>query len=287
MPIQVLMPALSPTMEKGNLSKWLKKEGETIKSGDVIAEIETDKATMEVEATDEGTLGKILIPEGTADVAVNTPIATILADGESAADLGKAPRRRNSERPRLRPRREARIARAGRRRQADDPAPKRAAAPKAAAEPDPEVPAGTEMVTMTIREALRDAMAEEMRRDPDVFLMGEEVAEYQGAYKVTPGPAAGIRRQARDRYADHRAWLCRHRRRRGDGRPEADRRVHDLQLRHAGDGPDHQLRGEDALHVRRPDGLLDRVPRPERRRRPRRRPAQPGLFGLVFANSRA
>ena len=90
MPIQVLMPALSPTMEKGNLSKWLKKEGEAIKSGDVIAEIETDKATMEVEATDEGTLGKILIPEGTADVAVNTPIATILSDGESAADLGKA-----------------------------------------------------------------------------------------------------------------------------------------------------------------------------------------------------
>src|SRR5271156_6654180 len=91
MPIQVLMPALSPTMEKGNLAKWLKKEGETIKSGDVIAEIETDKATMEVEATDEGKLGKILIPEGTADVAVNTPIATILADGESAADLDKAP----------------------------------------------------------------------------------------------------------------------------------------------------------------------------------------------------
>src|SRR6202451_4401506 len=91
MPIQVLMPALSPTMEKGNLSKWLKKEGENIKSGEVIAEIETDKATMEVEATDEGTLGKILIPEGTADVAVNTPIATILADGESAADLAKAP----------------------------------------------------------------------------------------------------------------------------------------------------------------------------------------------------
>src|SRR3977135_3106743 len=90
MPIQVLMPALSPTMEKGNLSKWLKKEGESIKSGDVIAEIETDKATMEVEATDEGTLGKILIPEGTADVAVNTPIATILADGENASDLGKA-----------------------------------------------------------------------------------------------------------------------------------------------------------------------------------------------------
>src|SRR5450830_1131272 len=91
MPIEVLMPALSPTMEKGNLAKWLKKEGDRIKSGDIIAEIETDKATMEVEATDEGTLGKILVAEGTNDVAVNTPIATILADGESAADLGKTP----------------------------------------------------------------------------------------------------------------------------------------------------------------------------------------------------
>ena len=105
MPIQVLMPALSPTMEEGNLAKWLKKEGDTIKSGDVIAEIETDKATMEVEAIDEGTLGKILVPEGTEDVAVNTPIATILADGESAADLGEGAARRPSSRspPRLRP----------------------------------------------------------------------------------------------------------------------------------------------------------------------------------------
>ena len=281
MPIQVLMPALSPTMEKGNLAKWLKKEGEAIKSGDVIAEIETDKATMEVEATDEGTLGKILIPEGTADVAVNTPIATILADGESAADLGKAPRRRHTA--------EGRRSRAPRRGSKPAATPAEVgAAPrrKAAAEPDPEVPAGTEMVTMTIREALRDAMAEEMRRDADVFVMGEEVAEYQGAYKVTPGPAAGIRRQARHRHADHRARLCRRRRRRGDGRPEADRRIHDLQFRHAGDRPDHQFRRQDALHVRRPDGLLDRVPRPERRGRPRRRPAQPGLFGLVFASPR-
>src|ERR1700691_2250265 len=182
MPIQVLMPALSPTMEKGNLAKWLKKEGETIKSGDVIAEIETDKATMEVEATDEGTLGKILIPEGTADVAVNTPIATILADGESAADLAKAPApvKQEKQAEPAAPAAEAKSA----------PAPKDEAvpaAPKAAAEPDPEVPAGTEMVTMTIRDALRDAMAEEMRRDPDVFLMGEEVAEYQGAYKVSQG----------------------------------------------------------------------------------------------------
>src|SRR3989441_1146424 len=186
MPIQVLMPALSPTMEKGNLSKWLKKEGEPIKSGDVIAEIETDKATMEVEATDEGTLGKILIPEGTADVAVNTPIATILSDGESASDLGKAtapakqekaaesapPAQAKTEAPASKPGGEAR---------------KAPSAPPAVAEPDPEVPEGTEMVTMTIREALRDAMAEEMRRDPDVFITVEEVAEYQGAYKVSQG----------------------------------------------------------------------------------------------------
>jgi pyruvate dehydrogenase E1 component beta subunit len=181
MPIQVLMPALSPTMEKGNLAKWLKKEGETIKSGDVIAEIETDKATMEVEATDEGTLGKILIPEGTADVAVNTPIATILADGESAADLGKvsapAPQAKAAESA---PPAEAKA-------EAPQPKAEAKAPPAVVAEPDPEVPAGTEMITQTIREALRDAMAEEMRRDADVFIMGEEVAEYQGAYKVTQG----------------------------------------------------------------------------------------------------
>jgi pyruvate dehydrogenase E1 component beta subunit len=189
MPIQVLMPALSPTMEKGNLAKWLKKEGETIRSGDVIAEIETDKATMEVEATDEGTLGRILIPEGTADVAVNTPIATILSDGESAADLGKAGAPAKQERAtESAPAAVARV---------EAPQPKDArsggeekrapSAPAAVAEPDPDVPDGTEMVTMTIREALRDAMAEEMRRDGDVFVMGEEVAEYQGAYKVTQG----------------------------------------------------------------------------------------------------
>jgi len=178
MPIQVLMPALSPTMEKGNLAKWLKKEGETIKSGDVIAEIETDKATMEVEATDEGTLGQILIPEGTADVAVNTPIATILADGESAADLAKAPARQQQSAASA-PSAEAK---------AEAPAAPASVAPAApVAAPDPEVPAGTEMVTMTIREALRDAMAEEMRRDADVLVMGEEVAEYQGAYKITQG----------------------------------------------------------------------------------------------------
>jgi pyruvate dehydrogenase E1 component beta subunit len=183
MPIQVLMPALSPTMEKGNLAKWLKKEGDTIKSGDVIAEIETDKATMEVEATDEGKLGRILIPEGTADVAVNTPIATILADGESAADLDKA----QAAAPK-----QEKAAEAAAQAKAEQPTleggeKKAPSAPQTVAEPDPEVPAGTEMIKQTIREALRDAMAEEMRRDPDVFIMGEEVAEYQGAYKVSQG----------------------------------------------------------------------------------------------------
>jgi pyruvate dehydrogenase E1 component beta subunit len=176
-------------MEKGNLAKWLKKEGETIKSGDVIAEIETDKATMEVEATDEGTLGKILIPEGTADVAVNTPIATILADGESTADLGKAPPPAKAD---SKPPVDAKAEAPKQEEKADAKSgggneKKAPSAPKTVAEPDPEVPAGTEMVTMTIREALRDAMAEEMRRDPDVFIMGEEVAEYQGAYKVSQG----------------------------------------------------------------------------------------------------
>src|SRR6516225_1469002 len=187
MPIQVLMPALSPTMEKGNLAKWLKKEGEAIKSGDVIAEIETDKATMEVEATDEGTLGKILIPEGTADVAVNTPIATILADGESAADLAKTPAAKAAA-----PAPDVAHEVAESRSPVGEGKPMISVppvipAPVPAAEPDPEVPAGTEMITQTIREALRDAMAEEMRRDGDVFIMGEEVAEYQGAYKVSQG----------------------------------------------------------------------------------------------------
>jgi pyruvate dehydrogenase E1 component beta subunit len=181
MPIQVLMPALSPTMEKGNLAKWMKGEGDKIKSGDIIAEIETDKATMEVEATDEGTLGKILIPEGTADVAVNTPIAVILSEGEDASALknlsaaSPAPAAPTAESPAP----EAKT---------PPPAiPASAAALQPQAAPETDVPAGTEMTTMTVREALRDAMAEEMRRDGDVFVIGEEVAEYQGAYKVTQG----------------------------------------------------------------------------------------------------
>jgi pyruvate dehydrogenase E1 component beta subunit len=186
MPIQVLMPALSPTMEKGNLAKWLKKEGEAIKAGDIIAEIETDKATMEVEAADEGTLGKILVPEGTADVAVNTPIAMILGEGEDAASLKGAgqPARQQKAAESVPPAAAERAAPEVNR----SPTPSAAAEPpKPQALPEPDVPEGTEMVTITVREALRDAMAEEMRRDPDVFVMGEEVAEYQGAYKVTQG----------------------------------------------------------------------------------------------------
>jgi len=172
MAIQVLMPALSPTMEKGNLAKWLKREGDPVKPGDVIAEIETDKATMEIEAIDEGVFGSILVPEGTNDVAVNTPIATILADGEAAAPVkvaagGGQPKQAASAKSAA--------------------APATAAPPKLEILPELDLPAGTEMATMTVREALRDAMAEEMRRDGDVFVMGEEVAEYQGAYKVTQG----------------------------------------------------------------------------------------------------
>ncbi|MFG1358128.1 pyruvate dehydrogenase complex E1 component subunit beta [Xanthobacter pseudotagetidis] len=185
MAIEILMPALSPTMEKGNLTKWVKKEGDAVKSGDVLAEIETDKATMEVEAVDEGILGRILVPEGTQDVAVNTPIATIVAEGEDAgAAPAPAAKAAESPPPAVAPSPVAAAAPAV----PSAPAPSAVAAPPVvSAPPDPEVPAGTEFVTMTVREALRDAMAEEMRRDPDVFVMGEEVAEYQGAYKITQG----------------------------------------------------------------------------------------------------
>ena len=181
MPVEILMPALSPTMEEGKLSKWLKKEGDKVTSGDVIAEIETDKATMEVEAVDEGTIGKILVDEGTEGVKVNTPIAVLLGDGESASDIGSAPAVK-AEAPKAEAKEEPKAEE-----KKADAVP---AAPKAPAfeiASDPDVPAGTEMVSTTVREALRDALAEEMRRDPNVFVMGEEVAEYQGAYKVTQG----------------------------------------------------------------------------------------------------
>ena len=177
MAIELKMPALSPTMEEGTLAKWLVKEGDTVKSGDILAEIETDKATMEFEAIDEGTIGQILIAEGTDNVKVGTVIATITGEGEEAAAPAPAPA---AEAPK-----------------ADTPkddAPKKAetgteqlVVKAKAAVADPAIPEGTAMVRLTVREALRDAMAEEMRADDRVFVMGEEVAEYQGAYKVTQG----------------------------------------------------------------------------------------------------
>ncbi len=177
MPIDILMPALSPTMEEGTLSKWLKNEGDKVTSGDVIAEIETDKATMEVEAVDEGVIGKLLVPAGTENVRVNAKIAVLLQDGESADAISAAPAAAQPAPAVAAPvAQEAKLAAA--------PVP---AEPKAFVPNDPEIPAGTEMVSMTVREALRDAMAEEMRADDNVFVMGEEVAEYQGAYKVTQG----------------------------------------------------------------------------------------------------
>jgi pyruvate dehydrogenase E1 component beta subunit len=170
MPIAISMPALSPTMTEGTLTKWLVKEGDKITAGKVLAEIETDKATMEVEAVDEGTLGQIVVSEGTEHVQVNTVIAWILEDGEAKSAIA-------AEKPAAAPKPAAAKA-------APSPA---AAAPTAAVARETEVPAGTEMVMQTVREALRDAMAEEMRRDGKVLLMGEEVAQYQGAYKVSQG----------------------------------------------------------------------------------------------------
>jgi pyruvate dehydrogenase E1 component beta subunit len=177
MPIEILMPALSPTMEEGNLAKWLKNEGDSVSAGDILAEIETDKATMEIEAIDEGVLGKIVVPEGSEGVKVNSVIAVLLEEGESAdaMKLGGDP------------------APAAAPAEAQDPVQSAASAPIAATPiavevaADPDIPAGTEMVPTTVREALRDAMAEEMRSDDNVFVMGEEVAEYQGAYKITQG----------------------------------------------------------------------------------------------------
>ncbi|MGO4405453.1 pyruvate dehydrogenase complex E1 component subunit beta [Bosea sp. RAF48] len=182
MPIDILMPALSPTMEEGKLAKWLKKEGDQVKPGDIIAEIETDKATMEVEAVDEGILAKILVADGTDNVAVNTRIGVIAADGEdvSAAASGGAKAAAPEPKAEAAPAAKAEEAPAA-------SAPQSVPAQAKAYDASSEFPAGAEIVSQTVREALRDAMAEEMRRDGDVFVMGEEVAEYQGAYKVTQG----------------------------------------------------------------------------------------------------
>ena len=177
MSVDILMPALSPTMEEGTLSKWLKKEGDTVSSGDVIAEIETDKATMEVEAVDEGTLAKILVPEGTEGVKVNAVIAVLAEDGEDASSVEAKNASSSST--------ESKKAAEDNTSKESDDESEAAAEPQAAILSDPTIPEGTSFTETTVRDALRDAMAEEMRRDESVFVMGEEVAEYQGAYKVT------------------------------------------------------------------------------------------------------
>lgn len=173
MSTNILMPALSPTMEEGTLTKWLVKEGDEVRSGDVIAEIETDKATMEVEAVDEGTIVKLMVPEGTENVKVNEVIAVIAGEDDDASTPAPAPKSSVPAQAKATPSKPEKAAEAD--------------APPVSVSADPDIPAGTEYVSQTVREALRDAMAEEMRRDDAVFVMGEEVAEYQGAYKVTQG----------------------------------------------------------------------------------------------------
>ena len=186
MAVEIKMPALSPTMEEGTLAKWLVKEGDVVKSGDIMAEIETDKATMEFEAVDEGTIGKILVAEGTDNVKVGTVIATLNAEGEEPAATGEgkseaaAPAAAQPADQKVEATPEPKQVETGTRQLHE-------AAKRDAEVRDPAIPSGTEMVKLTLREALRDGMAEEMRRDPRVFVMGEEVAQYQGAYKVTQG----------------------------------------------------------------------------------------------------
>ncbi|WP_332714500.1 pyruvate dehydrogenase complex E1 component subunit beta [Pelagibacterium mangrovi] len=184
MATDILMPALSPTMEEGKLSKWMVKEGDKVAPGDVLAEIETDKATMEVESVDEGIVAKLFIAEGTEGVKVNTPIAALVAEGEDASAVPEpeigSDEPKESEKPGYSDAVEDKS-------QPTTKTTDAPAAPQFKPQNDPHIPSDVEMVTMTVREALRDAMAEEMRADKDVFVMGEEVAEYQGAYKVTQG----------------------------------------------------------------------------------------------------
>ena len=191
MATELKMPALSPTMEEGTLAKWLVKEGDEVKSGDILAEIETDKATMEFEAVDEGKIAKILVPEGTDGVKVGQPIALLAGDGEQVSDVPAAPAPSEAK-PKPASEEQPSIQQPESQQEEATPTPhvfetaaRDLVADVAATHDDPEVPEGTPLVTLTVREALRDAMAEEMRKDDRVFVMGEEVAEYQGAYKVT------------------------------------------------------------------------------------------------------
>jgi len=184
MATDILMPALSPTMEEGTLAKWLVKEGDTVVSGDIIAEIETDKATMEVESIDEGVVAKLLVPEGAENVKVNAVIAILADDGEDVSAVRAGGGASGVASAAVVDAPVVDVAPAA---PAVSAAPTASAAPIAAVAADPDIPPGTTMVDITLRDALRDAMAEEMRRDENVFLIGEEVAEYQGAYKVSRG----------------------------------------------------------------------------------------------------
>ena len=267
--------------DRGQDRQMAQEEGDKVKSGDVLAEIETDKATMEIEAVDEGTLRQ-------------DPGARRHRECRGQhADRGDRRRRRGSSRAGRRGAKRAsrRPAAKRRRRSAEAPQPAAAAAappqPDAAAAPAEPEWTGADRRPSPCARRCATPWPRRCAATSDVFLMGEEVAEYQGAYKVSQGLLEEFGAAPRHRHADHRAWLRRARRRRGVGGPEADRRIHDLELRHAGDGPDHQFRRQDALHVGRPDELPDRLPRPQRRRRARRRPALAGLCELVRACARA
>ncbi len=253
MATELKMPALSPTMEEGTLAKWLVKEGDDVKSGDILAEIETDKATMEFEAVDEGKIAKILVPEGTDGVKVGQPIALLAADGETLSDVAPpaAPQHAASEPAATQDPEGVEIPAS----QQDEVTPtpyvfetaaRDLVADVAHTRDEPEVPEGTLLVSMTLREALRDAMAEETRADDRVFVLGEEVAEYQGAYKVTQGlldefgPSGSSIRQSPSMASLALGQGS-------DGGPAPHRRIHDLQIRDAGYRRHHQLGREDEV----------------------------------------
>ena len=250
MPTPILMPALSPTMEEGTLAKWKVQKGDRVSSGDVIAEIETDKATMEVEAVDEGVIGEILVAAGTENVKVNAPIALLIGEDEKPAKANGAARAEagtGNRQPAT-----------GQSAKADEPAEARGAAtptpPRIEIASDPELPAGVEMVPTTVqgRASRRNGRgdAARSRRAPDGRGGRAISGRLQGVARVT----RGIRAAPRHRYADHGIWICGPRRRRGVRGAETHRRVHDVELRHAGDRPHHQLGSENPLHVRRADG---------------------------------
>ena len=236
MAIELKMPALSPTMEEGTLAKWLVKEGDEVSSGDIIAEIETDKATMEFEAVDEGTIGKLLVEEGTENVAVGTVIATMAGDSEDIANIKTPPPTKMPPGEGEKVGQEPSQAQITKDEASPQPKIKSAAA-------DPEIPRGTNMATITVREALRDGMAEEIAARRPCVCNGRGSRRISGRLQGYTGFTRGVRSGPRDRYSDHRIWLCRDWDGRGDGRSAAHRGVHDVQFRYAGDRPYRELSG--------------------------------------------